>query len=160
MSHEEYRFANYPNYIATKHWQNLREDIIFKRGSHCYICGRVSTLLLHHISYENLFKEKLYRDVFILCFKCHNQVHFWTILKLKVPLTTNWLFLSMHARKLLYYTQNAQFGLMLIWFLFVVILGISYLYLAFFRKLISFISFILGLAFSGWVHVSFNYRSF
>ena len=107
---EENNMTSYPDYFLTDHWKALKEDILLRRDSQCYICESWVRLLLHHVSYANLFKEKLYRDIYILCFNCHTKSHFWTVFKLKVPLRTNWLLFSMRIRKLIFYTQTKQFG--------------------------------------------------
>lgn len=119
--------TRYQDYFKTKHWKELKEDLLFKRGTECFVCGKWSTLLLHHVSYKNLFKEKLQRDLFILCFDCHNRAHFWTIFKIKVPLKRNWLLFSLYSRKLIFCTLKRQFRLSLLYFfslLFMVCAGI------------------------------------
>lgn len=122
MSWAEYGLTSYHDYFNTKHWNDLKEELLWKRGTECWICGKWSKLLIHHISYKNLFHEKLYRDVYILCFDCHNQVHFWTDFDIRVPLIVNWLLFSMRARKLIKCIQKGQFSHALLWFSVLVIL--------------------------------------
>lgn len=122
MSWEEHGMTKYSDYFETKWWQNLKEDHLYKRGAKCYVCSGWANLLLHHVSYANLFKEKLYRDIYVVCFNCHNQVHFWTIFKIKVPLKTNYLLFSMRLRKIIFCIRNKQFGLALLWFFTVIII--------------------------------------
>lgn len=123
MAKKDPKITKYPNYLLTDWWFFLKWRLIFgNKRSRCYICGETSTLLLHHVSYANFYKEKLERDVYILCSDCHNQAHFWTIFKIKVPLTTNWLLFSMRLRKAIFYTQKHKFGLSLLWFLIISII--------------------------------------
>lgn len=113
---EDNNMTSYPDYFLSDHWKALKEDHLDKRTSQCFVCETWVKLLLHHVSYANLFKEKLWKDVYILCYSCHNKAHFWTVWKWKVPLKTNWLLFSMRARKLIFYTQTRQFGLFSLWF--------------------------------------------
>lgn len=119
---EDHNLKEYPDYFKTKWWKELKEDLLFRRGACCYICYSRVTLLLHHVSYANLFSEKLYKDVYILCFECHNRAHFWTFWGIKVPLKTNWLLLSMRARKSIFYLQSKRYGLFLLWLSIILIL--------------------------------------
>lgn len=125
MSWEDHGIEKYPDYFLTDWWFDLKWKHVFGNSkARCYICASTGKLLIHHVSYDNLFKEKLERDIYILCFDCHSHAHFWTIFKIKVPLTTDWLLLSMRARKLIFYTQSHQFGLSLIWFLIIIIVSL------------------------------------
>lgn len=66
----------YPEYFLTLHWIQLKDKLIYSNSkAKCWICEKTNTLLLHHIRYDNLFKERLYRDVYILCYNCHSQLH-------------------------------------------------------------------------------------
>ena len=121
MSWEEHGLKRYPDYLKSRHWHALNEDILFRRGAQCYICTRKSTLVLHHVSYKHLYHEKLNRDLYILCFDCHTQAHFWTFFRLKVPLRTDWLILSMRVRRLQYCVQSRQFRAIMLWFMLVVL---------------------------------------
>ncbi len=127
---EEHGLTKYPDYFNTPHWRKLKEKHILRNpNAHCFICQKkvrlfwnekqnreVSNLLIHHISYANLFSEKLMRDIYVLCFDCHTSAHFWTVIKLKVPLTTNWLLFSLRMRRVIYYLQHRQFRLSLLLF--------------------------------------------
>jgi hypothetical protein len=78
---EYYRGIHYPEYFKTKHWQKLNDTLIdSNRDAKCWICEISYTLLLHHERYDNLFHERLNRDVFCLCFTCHTQLHFYRFL--------------------------------------------------------------------------------
>jgi len=89
----------YQEYLQTPHWIKLQEKYIFSnKKARCWICetpvyvfskeGRkASNLLIHHVSYANLFNEKYYRDIYILCYRCHTQVHFYKIF-IFFPITT------------------------------------------------------------------------
>lgn len=94
-----YRGDNYPEYFLTPHWEKLKNRHIFtKANARCWICEtpvyvfwkedkRSSNLLIHHVSYINLFHERLYRDIYILCYKCHSRVHKY-VLFIFFPITT------------------------------------------------------------------------
>jgi hypothetical protein len=135
---EEHNMTRYSDYFDTPWWRRLKSKYIFKNfRAKCFVCNapnrlrwmenerrEVSNLLLHHVSYKNLFKEKVNEDFFIICFHCHNRAHYWTFLNLKVPLKTNWLLFSLRLRKSIKCIRNKEFGLFLLWFSVAWILGI------------------------------------
>lgn len=132
-----YRGENYKKYFFTRHWIKLNDVLIDSNpDACCFICYLPSKLLLHHVTYENLFHEKLYRDVYILCFDCHTEVHFWLFGRVKVPLTPFWLLFSLRLRKLLFCVQSKEYGLLLLYSLTVVITGFIHLICFLFGELI------------------------
>jgi hypothetical protein len=118
MGYKEHGLSSYPEYLKTSHWHQLKQKYLWKKDAVCYICNTWSRLLLHHITYDNLFSEKPFRDFYILCPDCHTKCHFWTQNMFKVPLAKGWLLLSLRMRKLGFFVHNRQFGLVLLWFLF------------------------------------------
>ncbi len=103
-----YTGKRYPLYFQTKWWALLNDQLIDSNPkAKCWICHKKYSLLLHHEKYT-LFREKLYRDIFILCFTCHDQLHFPTLFfmfRYKVPLRVSslrrrrlWLKLMFHVR--------------------------------------------------------------
>lgn len=68
---------HYPDYFKTRWWKELNDALIDSNpDAKCWICGKTNTLLLHHVSYLNLFAEVLGIDIYILCFDCHTRTHF------------------------------------------------------------------------------------
>ena len=67
--------------------RKLREDIIRKRESKCYLCGykrsitstKRSSLEIHHTKRKDAHKlinaDILNEDVFVLCFLCHRMIN-------------------------------------------------------------------------------------
>jgi len=86
----DYLGIRYPEYFKTEWWITLKDKLIYTNPkAKCWICEKKYNLLIHHENYQRLFHEKLNRDVFILCFQCHEQLHFYRILwvfKMKTPL--------------------------------------------------------------------------
>lgn len=121
MGYLQENLQNYQEYLSTKHWKNLKQKLIYNDKRTCFICNSKSKLVIHHIDYSRLFKEKLYKDVYILCFSCHEKVHYWTTFRFKLPLIPTVLVLSIYIRKILFYTQNRQFILFLL-YLFITVL--------------------------------------
>lgn len=83
---------SYHEYFQTDWWKHLKKRYI-KWGSKCYICGSRYSLLLHHLSYNNLGREKIlrifYGDVVVVCFEHHKDLHYvhpLFIFKVKLPL--------------------------------------------------------------------------
>jgi RNase P subunit RPR2 len=72
-----YYRQHYKLYLQTIWWQELNVQLIDSNpDAKCYICQKTNTLLLHHVKYDNLFREVLFKDVYILCFNCHTRTHF------------------------------------------------------------------------------------
>ncbi len=63
---------HYLNYLRSKEWQILREQVI-KRDSVCTNCMQPANDV-HHLHYDNFTKEKL-EDLILLCRECHEEVH-------------------------------------------------------------------------------------
>ena len=70
------RFSKeYKDYINSWEWQKKRLEFIRLAGYKCQRCGRqgsVSTLHVHHKTYERLGNE-LPQDVMVLCSECHKE---------------------------------------------------------------------------------------
>lgn len=99
-------------YLHSPHWYRLNDQLIDSNpDASCWICGKLSTLLLHHITYENLYKEELYKDVYILCFDCHTRVHFKPVLyffRRKTPLEKHLLLRRMRFLKMISCIQKGR----------------------------------------------------
>lgn len=112
---------NYPNYFNTPHWHKLKEEFIYSNsGAKCWICEKKNTLLPHHEKYDNLFKERINKDIFILCFDCHTQLHFYKIFFF-FNRKTKLNYKSLRKRRFYlrsnYLVHNKRFGLAL-WYAF------------------------------------------
>jgi len=96
---------SYSDYLKSIHWGKLKKRYITTNAS-CYVCGKRYSLLLHHVSYDRLGKEKIGRDLVIVCFKCHQKIHYWFWI-FKVPLKKQNLLVSMYYRKMITKTFRA-----------------------------------------------------
>lgn len=111
-----YRGNNYPEYRYTDHWQKLiRTHIINNSKAKCFICGKVykyckqKGLTLHHVTYENLFREKLNKDVFIICLvTCHKRIHFSLLTGRKTPIVRSVLLKRMYFLKYTYFIRSIK----------------------------------------------------
>lgn len=116
----------YRQYLLTDHWGELRNKYIFDNvEAKCWVCETPllmfekygvmsSNLLLHHVRYDNLFHERLYRDLYILCTDCHSGVHFtvyFRIFKFKTKLTRMRLYRKMILLKIRYCIRSSKFWL-------------------------------------------------
>jgi len=112
----------YKEYLRTEWWRNLNKKFIDSDPkSNCYICRRKlpkTILILHHVTYEKLFGERLNREVFILCVDCHQRVHFHKLDGEKVPIDTKILLKRMNLLRSTYYIRNFRLGSFLnkLWF--------------------------------------------
>lgn len=65
---------DYKTYLMSTEWRRLRSRIIRSRGGICEQCGSSELLHVHHITYENIFREKD-EDLEVLCVSCHRSRH-------------------------------------------------------------------------------------
>lgn len=75
----------YKTYLESKEWQDLKIDLIQRRGCKCEKCKKQKSaerLQVHHLTYKNIYKESA-ADLVVLCAKCHMLEH-----KDKVPKAT------------------------------------------------------------------------
>lgn len=107
-------------YLMSTHWEKLKKQHIYSKSDvKCWICSHKRSLLLHHENYTNLYKEQFEKDIFVLCYNCHTQLHFSTFLfffKRKTPLIPKYLKRRRLFLRLRFCTRNGQVGL-IIWFL-------------------------------------------
>lgn len=111
----EYTSKYVREYLTSDWWEKLKKKNIYsnKRAS-CWICTKKYNLLLHHENYKNLGNEKLNKDIFILCFQCHTQVHFQKVLyffKIRTPLIEKKLRRRRYLLRLRYCIHNKNIGL-------------------------------------------------
>lgn len=69
----------YKTYLRSKEWKKKRKEALDEKGYLCDICKKtqdelVESLHVHHLTYKNLFNEKM-EDLQILCVDCHNNTH-------------------------------------------------------------------------------------
>lgn len=65
---------NYCKYLESEKWKNFREEVLKRDNYKCTKCGKTENLHIHHISYDNIWDEKL-EDVITLCDECHEKEH-------------------------------------------------------------------------------------
>jgi hypothetical protein len=70
-------YGEYKDYLQSDHWQQLVTRYIKKNPrAHCFVCNKRYTLLPHHVSYLNLGKERINKDIYIVCWDHHHACHF------------------------------------------------------------------------------------
>ena len=79
LKQEHYRYntkyAKYHRYLETKEWKTIRDKVLKRDDSLCKICNVKKADDVHHLTYENVFNEKL-EDLISVCRKCHSEIHF------------------------------------------------------------------------------------
>ncbi|MBC7522975.1 MAG: HNH endonuclease [Flavobacterium sp.] len=68
------KFAKYTNYIQSKEWKIKRNQALIRDNNLCQRCKVKPAEEVHHLTYENLFCEKL-EDLLSLCKVCHIETH-------------------------------------------------------------------------------------
>lgn len=68
------RRYDYLAYIDSLEWGKKREEAFLFHGRYCNSCGKKDHLHIHHLTYVNLFNEKM-EDLMVLCEWCHKGLH-------------------------------------------------------------------------------------
>jgi 5-methylcytosine-specific restriction endonuclease McrA len=71
---KEVRQKTYKMYLRSDKWHEFRIEALRYYFNRCCFCGNTEKLNVHHINYDNLYKEEL-KDVTVLCWKCHSRHH-------------------------------------------------------------------------------------
>ena len=113
-------FHDYTTYCKSPYFQRCRDLV---EGKLCFICETPYTIIPHHADYDHLGQERLYRDLYPLCYNDHTQVHFIaislftvTFFTIKVPLTKWFLKQRMLYLRFKYCVQTGKYWLSL-WYL-------------------------------------------
>jgi len=65
---------NYKEYLKSDYWLSIREQVYERDNHKCKLCDSGKHICVHHLSYENLYNERL-EDLITLCRKCHYIIH-------------------------------------------------------------------------------------
>lgn len=66
----------YADFLQTKYWKAICQQVKFKYGSTCAMCHSKENLNVHHRTYKNHGKEHVcLNDMICLCKKCHSNFH-------------------------------------------------------------------------------------
>jgi len=60
----------YNKYMHSKKWQELRQEVFARDGSHCVLCGSYKRIQCHHNDYRHFGNERL-DELTTLCASCH-----------------------------------------------------------------------------------------
>ena len=69
------RRDNYHQYLKSDWWNEIKKANLKKN---CFVCKNTKGLLLHHFSYEKIYKptiKKASANTITLCYSCHHIVH-------------------------------------------------------------------------------------
>lgn len=67
-------YASYADFLASSYWRRLRTRVLERDHHRCAECGSVERLVVHHLTYERLGRERL-GDLVALCDGCHRRSH-------------------------------------------------------------------------------------
>jgi len=68
------RRKKFGKYILSKRWKILRKKVLSRDNHNCQFCNSKKNLIVHHITYNNLYNETL-DDLITICSKCHMKFH-------------------------------------------------------------------------------------
>lgn len=66
--------SRYDSYLNSAKWKAKREEAFAFYGRKCQACGAMSSLHVHHVTYETRGRERML-DLRVLCSFCHDAVH-------------------------------------------------------------------------------------
>lgn len=69
-----YTKDEYKEYLSSEHWSTVRERALKFYGS-CVLCGAMRHLNVHHRNYNHMWKERISKDIIVLCNDCHKKFH-------------------------------------------------------------------------------------
>ncbi len=61
-------------YLRSEHWKQLRNQKFSEVGKRCEVCGKTTTIEVHHLSYREIY-DVLTSDLQVLCKKHHGEQH-------------------------------------------------------------------------------------
>jgi hypothetical protein len=75
MARRRGSFSSKEEYYASSEWLYTRRQKFNEVGHRCERCGRRGLLDVHHVTYENLYDERM-EDLQVLCRSCHEGAGF------------------------------------------------------------------------------------
>jgi 5-methylcytosine-specific restriction endonuclease McrA len=64
----------YEEYLRSSEWKERRELVIKRDGGLCQACLSEQATEVHHLTYDQIFKEYLF-DLVAVCRNCHERLH-------------------------------------------------------------------------------------
>ena len=71
------KYKDYETYLKSYEWRMISREAKLRASRRCQLCNSENDLQVHHRSYENLGREleTNFRDLIILCERCHTHFH-------------------------------------------------------------------------------------
>lgn len=67
---------SYKSFLRSKYWKKVREAVLKRDNYRCKGCDSVTKLHVHHLTYNNHFREhENLNDLITLCDLCHREQH-------------------------------------------------------------------------------------
>ena len=71
--------VQYKKYLTTQDWRKKADARLLIDHKRCQMCGcsgtSVNPLQVHHLTYNNIYRENPDKDLVTLCKSCHTSVH-------------------------------------------------------------------------------------
>lgn len=65
----------YRAYLLSDEWREKRDERIKMDGNKCAVCESKKNLNVHHLTYKNITRENVEKDLITLCHRCHATLH-------------------------------------------------------------------------------------
>lgn len=73
------KYNSYADYLKSEEWKEKARKRAEIDNFKCCMCGSCGTqnnpLQVHHMTYHNIYRENIYKDLTTLCKSCHKAVH-------------------------------------------------------------------------------------
>ncbi len=64
----------YGLYLSSSKWKKIREEVFERDKKVCQVCKKETATEVHHLHYNNVFKEQI-EDLIAICYTCHKEQH-------------------------------------------------------------------------------------
>jgi hypothetical protein len=68
-------FTSYADYLASPRWTELKRSALEQAERRCQLCDGNKRLQVHHRSYKRIGTNNEWRDLVVLCKRCHVRHH-------------------------------------------------------------------------------------
>lgn len=65
---------SYEDYLSSTRWNRRKHAFYGRNENSCAACSSKRRLVVHHLSYERLGRERD-EDLVVLCWDCHDELH-------------------------------------------------------------------------------------
>jgi 5-methylcytosine-specific restriction endonuclease McrA len=61
--------------LDSEQYEKLRREVLERDGWRCQVCGSMSAVEVHHLSFRSRGGEDCDQNLITVCRRCHNGIH-------------------------------------------------------------------------------------